>query len=668
MDDLESRLADELARHAAGMPRYDGDVRRVTRRGRNRRWAVRGAGAVGAIVLLGGAAVIYQAADGGDLETVMTRTPLVVAAPTPTPTPTPQPEATPELAATPLPSPTPVEETVVRDVFAVSATGWGVGLVGTGGDLFATLTCCDDEGEDWRAQPGDAPVRGALRVRDDLRGGLVVSTQDTLWLQPAAAFGTDQEAEVIDHAPAGEGAEVSVNLWDVTLVDDTVRILYSVSEVDASGLAGRDELRAAEVRPGRSPVVDVVGVSTWTADSPGFIRNGAAWVGEGGHMELRQAIGGDGPACEWIEYVETDPAFVSPFGPPGPDGGCPHDSIGAAAMNAQGQLAVIERFLSQPPATAVLAVYDRVGNRLHDFPLPETASGEPLWTELDIVGSAVLVSRAAFDSDPEADIVLRYDLGAAVNPRELAFVGNPTFARSNLVTSGLTPLDPGAATWFGDATVVPAPTPDPDAAQGEDDSPVEPEASPQPTKNPTLTPPAVVSDEDRLAVGRGVNVVATDAGVGTDGCLRLEEAICLGAPIADALVVAERLFGPSPDGEPPGRGVHVFVGGDREVHLTEDDGVVSEIRMWPGAARVATTTFGETIDKLGPPAAMSLEDEGGDVLWVLYDSSAAYVGYGHLQPPDTDASVLTTSVDDGFPAAYDNLGVNSIWIRPAGSD
>lgn len=680
MDELESRLSDGLARHAAGLPEYQGDVRKVARRGRNRRWAARGAGAVGALVIMGGGAVIYQAANGGDVVNVATQTPPVVVpteTPTPTPEPTPEEAIVPDEATTPDPTPTPAVETVVRDVFAVAANGWGVGLVGTGGDLFATLACCDQDDEDWRAQPLTESARGALRVRDDLRGGLLVSTEDTLWLQPAASFGTDTEPIVVDRELLRESNTVSLELWDVSLIDDTVSVLYSVSVSDALGEAGQDELRRADIGPDTRPVITTVDTSTWSPDTPGFVRRGAAWVPGGGHMELRQATGGDGPACEWVEYVDTDPAFDSPFDPPTPDGECPQDSIGAAAMNAEGQLAVIERFLAQPPLTADLVVYDRVGNPLYREPLPETGEDDPRWTELDIVGSAVLVSRAALDTDPGADSVLRFDLGGAVTSRELAFVGNPTFARSNLVTGGLTPLDPTTDRWFG-TTSTPSPTPDPDDRADPDETDDNPEETPEPTQDPALSPPTVVRDEYRQAVGRGANVVPVDAWGGTDGCFRLAEAICIGAPIADALVVAERLWGAeqsdSPEaqreGEAPPDDEYVFFGGEWEVHISEIDGVVSEIRAWPGTdGHDATSVLGETIEKLGPPAELFLGGgEGNDVLWVFYDSPAAYVGYGYLEPWGIDDPMLISTIDDGLPAAYDDLAVNSIWIRPAGID
>ncbi|MEM7287790.1 MAG: hypothetical protein AAF480_15675 [Actinomycetota bacterium] len=678
MDELESRLSDGLARHAAGVPAYDGDVRRVTRRGRNRRWATRGAGAVGALAILGGGAVIYQAAGGDETENLATQTPPVIVAPAETPTPTaepsPEPDTTPEAATTPEPAATPADETVVRDVFAATANGWGVGLVGTGGDLFATLSCCDEVGEDWRAQPLADAARGALRVRDDLRGGLVVSTADTLWLQPAGTIGDDTDPIVVDRAPVRETTPVTVELWDVALLGDTVQVLYSVSVSDPLGVEGRDELRQALVGPDGVPRVDTLGeASTWSAAEPGFIRTGAAWVAGGGHMELRKSIGGDGPDCEWVVYVETDPSFDSPFDPPTAGGECPQVSIGAAAMNADGQLAVIERFLAAPPLTADLVVYDQVGNELHRYPLPETVEGAPRWTELDIVGSSVLVSRELSDLQ-RLDAVLRFDLGSSSNPRELTFVGNPTFARSDIVTSGLTPLFPDDDRWFGKAAVVPEPTPDPDDPTDTEDQTdaEEPETTPDPAE-PT---PAVVRDEYREPVGRDVNVVPADAFGGTDGCFDDGEAICLGAPIADALEVAERLWGPersdSPEalreGEPPPANEFVYFGANWDVHITERDGVVGEIRAWPGSEGFGTAVFVEAIEKLGPPADLFLGGgEGSDVLWVFYDSPAAYVGYGYLESWGVDEPVLVEDVSDGFPAVYDSLGINSIWIRPAGA-
>ena len=83
---------------------------------------------------------------------------------------------------------------------------------------------------------------------------------------------------------------------------------------------------------------------------------------------------------------------------------------------------------------------------------------------------------------------------------------------------------------------------------------------------------------------------------------------------------------------------------------------------------MGTAVFAETIETLGPPAEIFLGGgEGSDVLWVFYDSPAAYVGYGHVESWGVDDPKLTESVFDGFPAAYDALAVNAIWIRPAGT-
>lgn len=665
MDELESRLSDGLARHAAGLPEYQGDVRKVARRGRNRRWAARGAGAVGALAILGGGAVIYQAANGGDVVNVATQTPPVVVpteTPTPTPEPTPEEAIVPDEATTPDPTPTPAVETVVRDVFAVAANGWGVGLVGTGGDLFATLACCDQDGEDWRAQPLTESARGALRVRDDLRGGLVVSTEDTLWLQAAASFGTDTDPIVVDREPLRETNTVSLELWDVSLIDDTVSVLYSVSVSDALGEAGRDELRRADIVPDTKPVIATIDTSTWSPDTPGFIRRGAAWVPGGGHMELRQAIGGDGPACEWVEYVDTDPAFDSPFDPPTPDGECPQDSIGAAAMNAEGQLAVIERFLAQPPLTAELVVYDRVGNELYREPLPETGEDDPRWTELDIVGSAVLVSRAVLDTDPASDSVLRFDLGATVSPRELAFVGNPTFARSNLVTGGLTPLDPADARWFGDPSAAPQPTPDPDDPDQPEETTDTPEATPEPTPDSVEeTPPGLLPEElppeVRTPIGRGGEPLTSGKVRGDDGCI---DEVCLGM---------------STD---PGEALSVLVGPGRRVELTETDGIVTSILVLPSEDGPEPGSSGAGIDLPPFPALkvhellrnhgapvevrneIGVDPDGTELhtVWLIYEIDNAEIAYG-LTATDPTASILLEPGDERVPERYDGLMLNS---------
>ncbi len=276
MDELESRLADGLSRHAADLPRYEGDVRKVTRRGRNRRWAARGAGAVGALALLGGGVVAYQSI-GDPGQTLATEDPgVLVPAPTVTPTPTPEPtpETTPEPTpdTTPEPGATPAPEQI-RDVFAVSATGWGVGLVGSGGDFFTTLTCCD--GDDWTTQPAGGPALGAVRVRDDLAGGLVASTSNTLWWQPETARGAPIALDtVVAESPE---AEVRVDLWDVQLIDDRLRILYSTAAIDAEGGVAR--LFVAEVVGGHPDRADRVGRTALAGRRRHGIRLGRRRVG-----------------------------------------------------------------------------------------------------------------------------------------------------------------------------------------------------------------------------------------------------------------------------------------------------------------------------------------------------------------------------------------------------
>ena len=47
MDDFESMINEGLRGHARELPSFEGNVDRVKRRGQNRRWVSRGAGAFG---------------------------------------------------------------------------------------------------------------------------------------------------------------------------------------------------------------------------------------------------------------------------------------------------------------------------------------------------------------------------------------------------------------------------------------------------------------------------------------------------------------------------------------------------------------------------------------------------------------------------------------------
>ncbi len=399
-------------------------------------------------------------------------------------------------------------------------------------------------------------------------------------------------------------------------------------------------------------------------------------------MELRSAVD---IGCEWVTYVDTDPAFESPFAPPDPDAGCPQDSIGGAAVNAEGQLVVIERFLSQPPATAQLAVYDRVGNLLSRTDLPETLEGQPRWTEIDVVGSAVLVSRTT-TTDLSTDEVLRVDLDSSGPARTLPFLGNPTFARSNISTADLTLVRAGDARWFGTVDEEAAePPPEPEDETPEPTPASTPAAGPSPTPEPSVAPEpdpegSEIPDESRIPTGRFADIKDAGTIIGDGGCL---ETICVGLPIDEALQQAGDLYGDedgdSPEarweGEPPEENEHVFITDSIQVWIVESIDRVRSVRAWPapdgdGAPLLAgpegdPLTVGDLLAKHGAPAeVVNGVGEGIQVLWLFYDTTGAYVAYGVTLDGD-DTSPLLAPGDPSLPPEYDDLVINSYWARPA---
>lgn len=699
--ELESRLSEGLSRHAAGLPIYEGDLNRVTRRGRRRRVAARGAGAFGALVLLGGGLALVATREGEPKDLTATAdgdaVPLIEEAtptpPEPTPAPTPEPEPEPE-DPTPEPAATPDPEEGVRNIFAVTATGWGAGLVGSSGEYFATLVCCEDSGLDWRSQTIAEPAFGSLRVRDDLAGGLIASSTDSLWWVPAEGLDGDETPILLTTRADGAG-EGRIDLWDVAVIDGITTVLYStVEEVigeDDDGepfLEGRAHLVQATIAEEAELIEGELASTSWTAENrdAAHVWTGASFLAEGGHMEVRSRLDG---SCEWMVFEDDRDLYESPSDPPTSDGDCPQASIGGATVNGDGQVAVIERYLSEPPLTAQVVVYDRQANRQGSWDLPPTEDGQGRWTEIDMVGSAVLVSRAS-TVNLDLDEVLSINVNAdpPADPFPLRFVGNPSLARSNITTDALSSISSESPLWFGGGDVVAAPDPEP-----EPDATPEPEVSPTPVTEPTPEPepapptpvPGEIDPAWRIATGHGVDIKTSGKLVGDDGCLG---AICIGDATADALDLATAAFGDedsdSPEalreGEPPPDNEHIFITDQVTVEIVEGNGLVSSIRVWPRQADQLAIdpfltaagapgpglTLGDVLRKHGAPAEIfNAGGEGIQVLWLFYDTDTAEVAYGFTEFWGGERFLLEEG-DLTIPEAYDDLAVNSYWARPAG--
>lgn len=683
MDEFESRLSDGLEGRARHTPTYAGDLGAITRRGRRRRWAQRSVGAVGAAAILGGAFLASRVVSdepGENLATEDGGIPVIVTE-TPTPTPTPLPTPDPALVGTPLPVPTPLPETVVRDVFAVTATGWGTGLVGSSGEYFASLICCDGEVVDWQVQPV-GPAAGALRVRDDLQGGLIASTSNALWWQPAATLGSGMEPTLLAEA-TDTSADNGIELWDVIVIEDTMRVLYSTWSATTDQSTGAAALWSVSITGGTPAEPEQLSATSWdTIDQPDAYRwNGAGWADDGGRMELRAAADG---ACEWIVFENTDGSYESPFPAPATDGECQQDSIGAATINAAGQLAVISKYLSVPPSTAEVAVFDRQGNPLSIHALPETPDGTPRWTELDMVGSDVLASRGAI-ADPTLDQVVRLDISRTQDPSPLPFVGNPSFARSDIDTDRLQTVGVDSDLWFG---VLPT-TSDDEPEDAEPDS--TPDQVPTPVADPTPAPDAAPPaddigpelrepDPDRAPVQPG-------AIAGDDGCLG---AICIGGPTTDVAAELELLFGPltlSADPDQPGTIVFATdqieivveiadpASSGGETVLTGDD-AVSRLEVRPLAPftsdvsplgnDVSTVTMSDVLVTLGAPTAVTNAFEGDvQVVWLQYETADAVLRFG-LVGIDADDTLLLDPGDTSLPTEYDELVIRAYAVETRG--
>ncbi len=683
--ELESRLRESLGRHARRLPTLEGSVGDVRRRGRNRRWAVRTAGALGAVAISGAIAISLNRADGG--QTVATADgrgdagDVIGVAPTPTPTVAPTP--------TPVPVFVPPESEAdlvdpPGDVTLLVATGWGSGLVDVFGNVYVPDVCCEDLDLAWYEQDRTQAASGAVRVLDDLRGGLVSASGNSLYWLPADRLGEGAEPVVaavhVDESDGDGGDDdgdgggsYELELWDVIELDDRVEVLYSVQKVSADGSEGSALLVGHSLAGGDSEVLARV---DWSPDTgPGDVWAGAAWLPEGGWMSLKSNLD---RTCEWVEFAGAGAdLYSSPHQRPEGDD-CPNPSMIAGAVSDEGLVVVSERYLFPEP---VLGVYDRAGNRLGDIPLDGTEPGEGHWSELDIVGRDVLVSRGeGMDPTrwPELDETYLIDIETG-DARPIPYWGAPSFARTEIAVDQLTAIEPTSPLYFGVETdpAGPEPGPTPDEA-----------ATPTPVGTPTTDE---VPPETREPTGRLENVLAPGALAGDDGCLGT---ICLGMPLDEALEAATAAYGAEDTDTPeaelegtlPPPSDHVFVTDAERVTVTGADGLVTELRSFPLADQASSPLgplgVGEVLAALGAPAEVFVGDgEGIRALWLLYDTEASLVGYGFVEPIDDDMALgdealgdgalgdeaLGDPPDDRLLPDYDALPVNAYWARPAGT-
>jgi hypothetical protein len=684
MEEFESRLSDELHHQAANLPGYDDALPQVMRRGRNRRWVSRGASAFGALVLLGGSFVLASNLSddpGENLEATDGGITFATQPPETTPQPTPAEDVSPDVEGEGE-TPPEVDPAVVEPigVSLVVATGWGVGLVGRTGDLYAPVLCCG----------ADAPTNVRMRplaARDDLAGGLVTaSATELLWLSRAAVEqGTspvviasgDLAAEPDDNSDAEQQSQtvstVGLSLWDINDVDGTAVVLYSIDVISDDGTAGTSTLYSAALGSAVPP--ETLQSFEWTSelDADAVVYQGAAWLPEGGVMSLQSSRLG---TCEWLAFNGPGAdGYSNPYERPAkPADGCPHDSLGAATVNDEGTIAVVRRYLSPVPQ---LAVHDRSQNLLYTHPLAAAPDGaDARWTELDMVGNHVLVSRSVDATDPiavELDETVRVDIGSGVDIG-VFYRGAPTFARSDIDTATFQQITPDSPLWF----FTPGDTPPPEPESTRDDTPVTtplavstPSPTPDVGPQPDATPQPRVLAEARTPTGRGTNVKAPGSFTGDDGCL---DSICIGQPIDEALAAAAQNFGDEDtdtpgaerEGEAPADGEHVFITDTSVITITETDGQVSSHRRAPidGASNPTFGSIGDILATLGPPAEVfNGVGEGQQVVWLFYETEAAVVGYG-VTVFDLEDSFLLDEGTTELPGKYDSLPINSYWAQP----
>lgn len=685
MDDFESRLTEGLSRQARDLPRFEADLSTVRRRGRNRRWASRGAGAIGALALLGGGVALYDATqddpsetvatnDGGDAQTVVQ--------PTPTPTPTPDPTPVPVEAAAPTPEAAELPPTgSPEDSPLLVATGWGVGLLNQTGSLFAPLSCCQVEGPPWYDQEvqAGASTQGAVAVRDDLRGGLVTASTNTLSWTPADAL-TSGASTVVATAAADDAALALLQLWDVQEIDGEVRVLYSTFETNDDGSAGVSTLRALTLGEGsvEAPPETLESVAWVAEDGDRVVWGGGAWLPNGAAMSLRSLERG---GCSWVEFTNpggpVGPA-VSPYPKPAPTA-CDRPSLDAATIDDTGRFIALSEGSAQ--ASPQLAVYElESGERVFDTDLPQGNEEQAWWAEIDMVGSKVLLSRAdmARAEYRVLDESVIVDLEGTGRPQSIPYFGFPTFPRAPVTTEGLEALELDSPLRF----LLPQVDTEPEPETTPETTP-EPETTPKPAPEPTPEPDPRAPAQVRMAVGRLVNIVAADALVGADGCAGPAAAtVCLGAALEDARGALENQFGTERtddpatflEGEPHPDDTHVWLTDTRRVTLVEVEGAIGELSLFPAAPDGLASPFdrrltiGDVLDTLGSPAEIFQGGgEGIDVVALSYDTEAAFVTYSFVQFWGEQSRLID---QDGpltkIPVSYLDLPIVAYRAEPAG--
>jgi len=650
MDDFKSRLRNDLGGHARGMPPFEGDMSRVKRRGRNRRWASRSAGAFSALAILGGGLAITLATrDGGSLRVgTITNNPDEIAIVNPTTTPTPTPAAELPRATETAPQPTPPDIfSDSDDVRLVVATGWGTGLVANTGDLYAAVSCCQNDTE-WHAQGNVEHLQGAVSVRDDLRGGLVTASANSLyWLQAGALADTGQPTLIASIEPTDETTQTRLDLWDVTDFDNAVTVLFSTSSISTDGSSGKATLYKFRLALDSSP--EQLEGTDWSdnASDGAYTWVSGAWLPEGGHMSLKSSSTGTDSSCEWIEFIEFDEAedglYESPYPPPIDSSTCPHLSMAAATINDDGLLAISTRYRSAAPE---LEIWDVAGNQQATFALPATDEGDGYWSEIDIVDNQVLISRGVgMDTArwAEQDETYLIDVSKPDSePRATAYWGAPAFVRSDISTDALSPLHVEDPKWFLRSGTVSEPAPQPTLVPDDADLTAEP-----PDQRPA----------------------------GHDGCLG---EICLGDPLDHALRVAVALYGDADndsadarrEGEARPANQHVFLIDDYDIRITSTDNTVASIRIDPRFEVVETSpvqdeplNVADILATMGEPTEVfNGVGEGQQVLWLTYRTAAGLISYGFVEFFGGGGQ-LNEEGDVSIPTSYYGLSINAYWAR-----
>ena len=643
MDELESRLSAGLSSESNHLPAFDGDLGRVRRRGRNRRWAVRGAGAVGALVLVGGAAVLLNARDGEqDVET-LPADPTVVVTSTPTPAPTPVPTPTPvaEVIPPPPPSPTPALE---PDQGVLVATGWGVGLANPTGDLYAPIRCCESTSYLWwdqQPESGNGIEQGAVAVRDDLRGGLVSASQTSLFWTPASSLAESLRPIPIASVEFAPGTESPsrLNLWDVAEIDGDIRVLYSKFSPDADDpLLGETQLLAATLGTGDA-APDTLDQLRWGPDPGPVTIAGAAWLADGGWLTLH-SVAGD--ACDWITIGGTESdAVVNPYPEPVDPLDCPYHSLIAATVDDAGTALAISETKEEQPQ---FALYDlETGTQQVRIDLPPAAEGQGLFSEIDLLADVAILSRQE-GMDPADwlthDESIRVDITTG-RTAQLAYIGAPTLRRQAVSADGLDALDLESPLWFLSSRVAP----EPDPAPTTDD--IAPQPTTEPTSDDTPSPVPVVPAANRVATGLPLPPEATGVIPGDEGCVEFAGLnACVGDDFAAAVTAATETLGPDAtddpavfnEGEPPPANEQIWLNFDAEVTLADAGGQLQEIVVFPTANPLAPKVFGgqltiaDVLLGLGAPTDIFVGGgEGIDVLWLQYDKSQGSAWYGFTE-------------------------------------